>query len=80
MELSIEEIRMLSELERKMDSGEQTYVRLDGGSERLAFSADLLEECGIVSGQSISSAILITLIKMNIANLCTKIALDKAAR
>jgi hypothetical protein len=77
MNLTVEQLRGLAKLERDMDSGEQPFVV--SGGERWAFSQDLLDECGVESGQTVSDGMICTLLKMSIANLQARIALEKAA-
>jgi hypothetical protein len=74
--LTSEEIKMLATLERAMDSGEQPYVILAG--QRIAFSQEVLNESGVVSGQTISQLIFIHLMQRTLAMIETKIALNKA--
>jgi hypothetical protein len=76
MQLTTEDMKMLAALERRMDCGEQPYVVTDGG--RMAFPASLLDECGIVSGQTVSHQMTITLMEMNLANLQAQIAIESA--
>ncbi len=77
MNLSIEEIRMLADGERRMDSGEQPFVNAPGG--RLRVSPEVMEELGLVAGQTISVAIMQAIIEAQLASLQARIALDKAA-
>ncbi len=64
MKLTIADIKMLAELERKMDSGEQPFVLWE--NQRWAFRPEILEECGVVAGQTISSVIYRALLEASI--------------
>ncbi len=70
MQLSLEQIRGLAELERKMDSGDQPYVLNRG--DRWAFSGDVLKHLGIESGRNVSDHLLIEIRKTNLLNLRMK--------
>lgn len=72
--LTAEQVTMLSKVERDMDAGIQSYVVCGG---RWAFPSDLLNECGIVSGQTVTSNIITFLQKGMIARLETEL-LEKA--
>ena len=76
MNITDEQMKMLAQLERDMDSGKQPYVVHQG--ERLAFRKGLLDECGLESGQSVSSAILLELMKRSLAHVEVELALKKA--
>ncbi|MEW7986624.1 MAG: hypothetical protein AB2799_12595 [Candidatus Thiodiazotropha sp.] len=78
MELSNEEMRILAAVERAMDSGEQPFVVCGGG--RWAFPRELLEECGIESGQTVTYPMVANLMHRNLALLETNIAIQKAQR
>lgn len=67
MELTLEQIRALARLERKMDSGEQPYVVAEGG--RMSVGAEEMEALGLKNGQTISNAIAIAICKETIKNL-----------
>jgi hypothetical protein len=54
-----DEIRMLVGLERKMDAGEQPFIR-DHAGHRIAFPKEVLDDYGAVSGQTITDPIVIT--------------------
>lgn len=77
MTFSIEELRMLAELERKMDSGEQPFVRVDETQVRLAVADWIMERIGLESGQTISGELAAEICRMNIAD-CTR-KLDELA-
>ena len=77
--LTIEDIRMLAEQERKMDSGEQPHV-LDKDRNRWAVSLEIMEELGLKSSQSVSGAIITAILEANIASIQARIAVDAAAK
>ena len=78
MNLTTEEMKGLAQQERNMENGKQPYVMNRNG--KWAFPAELLDECGIVSGQSVSDAMIQTLMQRSLANLSVKIAIQKAQK
>lgn len=72
LKLSIDEYRMLAEVERMMDKGEIPYVVQNG--QRLAFSKDVMEEFKVENGQTVSLELMIAMTEANIA--CLKIEID----
>ena len=62
--LTMDQIRALAKLERSMDAGEQPFVILGGF--RCAFTANVLETCGVEDGQTITDAIWRALIEASI--------------
>ena len=64
MEFSKDEIRLLAEGERKMDSGEQPHVVNEG--DRVAVMPEVMEDLGLESGQTVSNAIIIAILKAQI--------------
>ena len=76
MKLSTEEIRMLAQVERDMDAGNQPFVICHG--QRWAFTSDILEDNGVESGQTVSPVIIEALLKSSIASLNAKIAITEA--
>ena len=75
MNLTMKEIQGLAQLERDMEAGKQAFV-LDSKGNRWAFSKDVLLECNIQSGQMISDGLLRQVMRVNIANLDTKLAIE----
>ncbi len=75
--LTLDEIRMLAEQERIMDSGEQPFV-LDTHRNRWSVSAEVMEELGLVSGQGVSHAIITAIVEAHLASIQARIALDAA--
>ena len=78
MNLTNEQIAMLSALDRDMDSGAHPYVRDEHG-QRWAFSGDVLQDCGCVSGQTASHAVITALMQANIARIESTILINKMA-
>jgi hypothetical protein len=78
MNFSRDDIAMLAECERDMDSGKQPFVR-DGKGDRWAMPADTLAECGCISGQTVSGTILRALLETNLAKCRAQLALRAAA-
>ncbi len=76
--LTIDEVRMLADLERRMDSGEQPYVVTDGG--RKAVEQTIMDELGLVSGQTISSTMEIAVTRAQIASLRAQLAVDRLSQ
>ena len=76
MTITTEHMQMLAQLERDMDCGIRPFVVCAG---RWAFSQDLLDECDIHSGQTVSQGMITTLMQMTFARLETQLALEKAA-
>lgn len=76
-DLTTEEVRMLADMERKMDRGEQPYVMNRGG--RWAVPADTMEQLGLESGQTVSDFLITKILETNIANLTAEIDRMKKA-
>lgn len=77
MNLTPEQIVQLAELDRQMDSGAQPFVR-DASGQRWAFSAEVLQACGCVSGQTASHAVIQALMETNLARMTVELARRKA--
>ena len=69
---SDEEIKILVDSERKMDSGELGFVLLDGS--RVIVLPDAMKHFELTQGQTINGAIMIALIEFNLASCREKIA------
>jgi len=72
------EEKMLVELDKRMDSGEQPYVLNEGG--RWAFPAEALAEFNIQSGDSVSGEIINDLLQRQIDFCKEQIALGNATK
>ena len=72
-ELTDEQIRMLAECERKMDSGEMPYVIWRG--QRLSQRPYVMERLGLVVGQTISDPIFKRALELGIEECQKAIAL-----
>lgn len=77
--LSPENLKALAELDRKMDSGHQPFVRDDKGN-RWAFPQEVLDVFGCISGQTASHAVMTGLLEANLAHIQMQIALEKATK
>lgn len=77
MELTQNEIQQLALIDRQMDSGERPYVK-DKNGVRWAFPQEAMDECGLITGQTVSDHLLMIVMQTNISQLQTQIALDKA--
>lgn len=77
-ELTNEEIKALAECERKMDSGELKYVFLNPGRNRVAVSAEIIEQLDLKHGQTINSLIFLRILELNLANAQAQMAIDNA--
>lgn len=69
-------ISQLAEVERKMDSGEQPFVRL--GTYRIAVRPEIMEVFKLQSGQTISDFIFVAMLEKNIEILREQIAAQKS--
>ncbi len=78
LKLTIGEIRMLAEQERRMDSGEQPYV-FDKNRNRWSVRSEVMEELGLESGQQVSDPIITAIVEANLAVCQTMVALEKAS-
>lgn len=77
MNLTQEEVRMLAQIERDMDSGKQLFVLLNG--ERLAMLPEVVEFFALEQGQTISNGMYYEILK-KIGSICEeKIALQEKA-
>ncbi len=76
MKLSIDQVRDLAKCERMMDSGEYPFV--NGPSGRLMVSSEVMDELGLVTGQTISFDIMGAILEAHLASIQARIALDKA--
>ena len=79
MKLSVDDIRMLAEQERGMDSGKVAFVK-DKDGRRWSVSLEVMEELGFESGQTVSDSLITAMIEAEIASIQARIALDKAAK
>ena len=70
---TVEEVRMLADVERRMDVGEQPYVVNTSG--RLAVSPEVMSELGLVSGQSASPTLCLAIVTASLASMEATIAL-----
>ncbi len=72
---TVEDIRLLAEMERTMDSGEQPHV-FDKDRHRWAVSTEIMEELGLKSGQTVNGAIIMAILEANLASLQARIAVE----
>lgn len=72
MKLTVEQIIALGELDRKMDSGEQPFVIVDG--QRLAIPPEIMTVLQLVSGQTASDALYCRILEVMMTRLQEKIA------
>ena len=79
IKLSIDDIRMLAEQERNMDSGKVTFVK-DKDGNRWAVSPEVMAELGFESKQTISGTLITAMLEASLASIQARIALDKAAK
>ena len=71
-----EEIAMLAEQERRMDSGEQPFVVADDS--RLAVMPEVMDEFGLVSGQTVTWIIVQRILECQLAIVSAKAVLQSA--
>lgn len=64
MGLTLEELRMLANQEREMDSGAQPFVLYAG--HRLAVTPEAMQHFGLVSRQTINAAVFEALLRHNV--------------
>jgi len=65
MDFSTEQIAMLAQVERDMDSGKTPFVVENG--QRYAFLQEVLDEFKIQSGQTVTAVILLALMEKTLA-------------
>ena len=78
MDLTIEQIRLLAEQERSMDSGQTPFVRVPGSTQRMSVMPEVMEELGLVSGQTVSDMIVVAIMQAQIGVLKAQIAMRDA--
>lgn len=78
MNFTNEQIRMLAEIDRDMDSGKQPFV-LDSKGFRFPFPADVMEQCGVESGQTACESVIIALMQANLAMVQSRVLLEKVS-
>lgn len=71
-----EQVSMIAKVQRGMDSGNTKYVLNKG--QRWAFPDDVFKELEIESGQTVDDFLLTAIMKWNISNLESLIAIDDA--
>lgn len=76
--LTVDEIRLLALVERKMDSGEIKFVRL--GEHRVSVQPEVMTELGLVCGQTITDPIYRAILEQHLAYCQTQLALQRAAQ
>lgn len=65
-----EEIKMLAQLERDMDSGKQPFVIC--GGHRTAIMPEMLHKFGLVSGQSVSDFLMMQILEAQLSTVTQK--------
>ena len=78
MDLTIDQIKMLAEAERKMDTGELSFVVAEG--QRMLIDPLIMDEFGLVSGQTVTNTIVIEILKAKIAMVKAQIAARRALK
>lgn len=66
--LPLDVLRGLAKQEREMDAGTQPFVRDEGGR-RWSVTPEVMEQLGLVSGQTASHALITGILKATIASL-----------
>lgn len=79
MHFTPEQIRMLVQCERDMDAGKVSFVRVDGAG-RMAVNPLVMEELGLVSGQTVSAAMQLPIMEANMRAMAVAIALGDAVK
>ena len=72
---NIDEIKMIAEVERKMDSGEQPFVMFSG--QRVAVPQTTMDVLGLAQGQTINHTIFMAVLQANLADCQAAIAMGK---
>ncbi len=76
MRFTTEQIKDLAAEERRMDSGVSMFVITNG--QRRSVRKEVMEELGLVNGQTASSTIVIRISELELAMIRSEIAIDKA--
>ena len=71
--LKIDEVRMLAEVERGMDSGEILFVVSEGN--RMAVEPEIMKILGLVSGQTVSRMMALSIMETRLERLQEEITL-----
>lgn len=71
-------IKFMARVHRDMDSGKLKYVVLNG--ERLPILDEVMEEFGLVTGQTINKIIFAEIIKKSLAIVAAKAIIEKLRR
>ena len=74
MDLNAEQIRLVLEMERKMDAGEVSFIYAEGCTQRCAMDSALMAELGLCSGQTISTVIWTSILRLKVKRLEDEIA------
>ena len=74
-DFSDDDIRMLAEQERKMDSGESPYVTLRGN--RMAMTQESMDHFKLTQGQTINEVIMMKILEFNISFCQARIETEK---
>lgn len=77
-EFTLEELRIIADVEHKMDTGEIKFVVLDG--QRMCIDDDTLTHFGLVAGQTVSWPLMTAIIKHKIAECERRIAEEAAPK
>lgn len=79
MHFTPEQIRMLAQCERDMDAGNVPFVRVDGLG-RMLVNPLVMEELGLVSGQTVSAAMQLPIMEANMRAMMAVIELDDVVK
>lgn len=74
MTFSAEELRLIIDLERRMDAGEVPYIYVAGSHERAAMDPAHMQALGLEIGQTVSVDLWIEILKFKIEQLDREIA------
>ena len=77
--LTDEDLKMLADRDRKMDLGELPYVLYQDRTHYTA-NPEVLAELGLVSGQTVSDAVIAAILAANLASLQARFAVEAAIK
>ena len=78
LEITPEMIREIAALERRMDAGEQPFVKL--GDERMAVMQEVMEELGLESGQTVPRFLFNKILEASIGVCKSQIAMKELTK
>lgn len=77
---TVKELRMLVDLERKMDANEVPWVRVEGCRQRALMRQDIMNALGLITGQTISMTIYGEILRINLEQCEAEIAYERGQK